>query len=311
VEFWVKNDGLTHPIYGGNKVRRAEGLIREAKRRGARRILTIGAVGSHHVLTMALFAKAAGVGCAAVLVPQPRSPHVVETIRAALGQGLEPYCTRWQIGVPFALMRALRRDDYFVAPGGSNLIGATAYADAVGELADQLSQQHIEPPDWIVVALGSGGTAAGLAAGVIRHRLPSRVLGVQVVPGFMVRYLARRLMRQTLRALNLADETGSSKDVLAIDTTELGEGYGLATPAGNEATTVAAEMGLELDPTYTAKAFAGALRLRNRKRLERSDRPARILYWHTLTATSIEPLLSGAPSEDELPSDVRRLLGST
>ena len=53
---WVKRDDLTSPIYGGNKVRKLERLIPEALARGKKRIITVGAVGSHHVLATAVFA---------------------------------------------------------------------------------------------------------------------------------------------------------------------------------------------------------------------------------------------------------------
>ena len=308
-ELWVKNDGLTHPLYGGNKVRRAEALIREAHRLFARRILTVGPVGSHHVLTMTLFAKAAGLDCAAVLIPQPRTEHVVETIRAAVGQGLEPHCTRFTIGIPFALSLAYRPGDYFVPPGGSNLIGARAYADAVEELKDQLLEAKLPAPDWIVMPFGSGGMVAGVAAGVVQHGLRSKVVGVQVVPGIVTRVHARRLFRRMVRDLLVARPP--SGDVLLIDDSELGEGYGFATPAGDQATRVAAKVGLDLDQAYTAKAFAYVLRLIDSAKAPQSGRaPIRVLYWHTLAATPIAPLLTSAPLERDLPSGVRRLLGS-
>ena len=60
-ELWLKNDGLSHPIYGGNKVRKAERLVAEALRCGAKRVLSFGAAGSHHLLTLTLFARAAGL----------------------------------------------------------------------------------------------------------------------------------------------------------------------------------------------------------------------------------------------------------
>jgi D-cysteine desulfhydrase len=309
VELWVKNDGLTHPLYGGNKVRRAEALIREAQRRGARRILTVGPVGSHHVLTMTLFAKAAGLDCAAVLIPQPRTEHVVETIRAALGQGLKPHATRSTVGIPFALVSAYRPGDYFVPPGGSNLIGARTYADAVEELKDQLLEGKLEAPDWIVMPFGSGGMVAGVAAGVVQHGLRSKVVGVQVVPGIATRALCRRLFRQMVRDPSVARPPPG--DVLVLDDSELGEGYGFATSAGEQAMRVAAKVGLQLDQAYTAKAFAYVLRLLESAKASHSSATAiRVLYWHTLAATPIEPLLTSAPLERDLPSSVRRLLSA-
>jgi 1-aminocyclopropane-1-carboxylate deaminase/D-cysteine desulfhydrase-like pyridoxal-dependent ACC family enzyme len=98
---------------------------------------------------------------------------------------------------------------------------------------------------------------------------------------------------------------------LSFDATQVGPGYGADSAAGARATAVAAELGLVLDQTYTAKAFAHVLELlRAASNVEarRLGRPQRILYWHTLSATPLEPLLLAAPSEAELPAAVQRLL---
>jgi D-cysteine desulfhydrase len=299
-ELWLKNDGLSHPIYGGNKVRKAVPLLAEARRRGARRVLSFGAAGSHHLLTLALFARAAGLESAAVLIPQPHSEHASDTLRAALGLGLHAYPAQHPALVPWLFARAVRRFDYVIPPGGSNVLGASACADAVGELATQIAKGELPTPDWIVVPLGSGGTCGGLAAGVIRRGLPCRVLGVQVVPGPAPRAAARFLARAVLRATGHAHLANQLRSQLSFDTEQLGMGYGFASAAGTRATERARTIGLELDQTYTAKAFASVLELLNGTStpdIVRAGRPLRILYWHTLAATELGPLLEAAPRE--------------
>lgn len=296
-EVWLKNDGLSHPLYGGNKVRKAERLIAEALARGARRVVSVGAAGSHHVLTLTLFARAAGLESAAVLFPQPRTEHALDTLRAALGLGLTAQPVPHAAAIPFHLARLLRRGDYFVPPGGSNAIGAAACADAVAELRTQIDAGELPVPDLIVVALGSGGTCAGLANGIVQHGLPTRVLGVQVVAGLAPRLAARYLASGR-----------EARARLGFDATRVGAGYGFATAAGDAATVTARSIGLELDPTYTAKAFAALCELARRGMPQIKKRPARLLYWHTLTATPLEPLLQSAPSEAELSIELRRLL---
>jgi D-cysteine desulfhydrase len=309
VELWIKNDGLTHPVYGGNKVRKAERLIESAKRRGARRILTVGAAGSHHVLTSALFARAHGLRCAAVLFPQPRTEHVEQTLRAALGQGLEAYPVEDGLRVPWQLARAFRPGDFFVPPGGSNVEGSLAYADALDELSAQLVRARIPRPDAIVVALGSGGTAAGIAAGVLRRGLPTRVVGVQVVPGRVPPAIARRLTRRVLARLGAPRARADVEAKLVVDARQLGPGYGHPSPAGERALAVGREIGLELDATYTAKAFAGALSLVEAWNARECDgEPRRVLYWHTLSAVSLNDLLKSAPSVSDLDAELSRLL---
>jgi 1-aminocyclopropane-1-carboxylate deaminase/D-cysteine desulfhydrase-like pyridoxal-dependent ACC family enzyme len=79
---WVKRDDLTGEAYGGNKVRKLEYLLADARARGATRLVTIGAVGSHHVLATTLYGRREGFAVEAALVPQPRTDHVVEVVRA-------------------------------------------------------------------------------------------------------------------------------------------------------------------------------------------------------------------------------------
>ena len=308
-ELWLKNDGLSHSVYGGNKVRKAERLVAEAMRRGAPRVLSFGAAGSHHLLTLTLFARAAGLRSAAIVFPQPHTQHATDTLRAALGLGLEAHPARHVALIPWVLSRTLRRGDYVVAPGGSNVVGALACADAVDELALQIAAGALPTPDWIVVPLGSGGTCAGIAAGVVRRGLACRVLGVQVVGGAGPRLAARFLARQALHRSGFGERTRELARTLIFDTAQVGPGYGAASEAGTRATAIAAGIGLELDPTYTAKAFAATLELlRSATTRASSERPLRVLYWHTLAATSLEPLLTAAPTEAELPASLRQLL---
>jgi len=310
-ELWLKNDGLSHEVYGGNKVRKAERLVAEAVRRGAKRVLSFGAAGSHHLLTLTLFARANGLQSAAFVFPQPCTEHALDTLRAGLGLGLELHPVRHAALIPWLLPRVRRPGDYLIAPGGSNVIGARACADAVDELALQIAAGTLPSPDLIVVPLGSGGTCAGLAAGVVRRRLPCRVLGVQVVGGVGPRLAARYLARETLRQSGAAGRVAELEACLSFDATQVGPGYGAGSAAGARATAVAREFGLVLDQTYTAKAFARVLELlRTAPSAETRDtpRPLRILYWHTLSATPLAPLLLSAPSEGELPVAVRRLL---
>lgn len=302
---FVKNDGLTHPVYGGNKVRKAERIVVSVASRNAKRILTLGAAGSHHVLTMALFARERGLATAAVLLPQIATPHVEATLRASIGAGVEVYPARGAVELPLAMLAAYRWGDAIVPPGASTVEGTLGTVDAVGEVAEDVRRGAIPEPDVIVVPLGSGGTCAGILAGLVQHRLGSRVVGVLVAKNPLARPLVLRLARRTLSLLGTAPDRGFAAR-LDIDARFIGPGYGAATPAADRAIEVARDaIGLELDATYTAKAFAAALDLAG---VPSPTRPRRILYWHTLSAAPLAPLLAGAPRVDELSAAVRRLL---
>lgn len=305
-ELWLKDDGRTHPVYGGNKVRHVAALVRDAEERGARRIVTFGAAGSHHVLAMTLFARARGLACRAVLAAQPRSEHAVDTLRAALGAGLEAFPAWPSVSAPLALARAFDFGDVLVPPGGLGARGASAYADAVGELALQCEALGVSPPDCIVVPLGTGVTAAGLLAGVTLRRLATTVVAVAVVGNPLARAFVTAMARSVLA--RRGGEPGALRaDSLRVERGFVGDGYGAPTRAGELARVRAAAAGIELEPTYTAKAMACALELVDRARSVRRERPLRILYWHTLSAAPLEPLLAAAPSFEELPRSLQRL----
>src|SRR3954470_15601100 len=72
---WVKEDGLYGP-HGGNKARKLEWLLADARRRGRSTVLTGGAIGTNHGLATALYARELGIRTVLVLVPQPDSDHV-------------------------------------------------------------------------------------------------------------------------------------------------------------------------------------------------------------------------------------------
>jgi 1-aminocyclopropane-1-carboxylate deaminase/D-cysteine desulfhydrase-like pyridoxal-dependent ACC family enzyme len=304
----VKRDDLTSPLYGGNKVRKLEYILADARARGATRLVTIGAVGSHHVLATTLFGVREGFAVEAALVPQPKTEHAVEVVRAGLGGGLRAMAVGGYAGVVANVVpRVLAKGSYFVTVGGSSALGALGYVDGARELAAQVRAGEMPEPDLVVVALGSGGTVGGIAAGLEAEGLRSKVMGVVVAePAWFVAWRARRLARACLRLLGLRPRRGWLDDRLTLDRRWLGAGYGHATDAGARATIEAAEGGLTLDPTYTAKTFAAALARVAAWSAEPA--PKTVLYWHTLSSASVAPLLSRAPSEASIDVRVRGLL---
>lgn len=288
---WLKHDGLTHPVYGGNKIRKLLFVLDEVERLGARRILTFGTTGSHHVLATAVLARARGIDTAAILTPQPMTPHVEEMSRAIAAQGVRIYRAASTLGVPLVFLAAEEPGDYVLPPGASTPLGARGYAEAVLELARQVRAGLLREPDVIVVPLGSGGTAAGLLAGLVHYELKSRVLAVTVSKAPLARAHVLRLAKQTLDAMGSLADASELEGRLVVDREQLGDGYGHA-PDDFEmlAELARRELELELDETYTSKAFAAALSL-VRSTLPR-DRPLEVLYWHTLSATPLAPLLA-------------------
>lgn len=301
-ELWVKDDGAIHPLYGGNKARKLHAVLAALAAAPPRRLLTFGAAGSHHVLATALFAGLAGIPVQAVLLPEPHTEHVEAIFRALIGQqiAIEPALSKAR-AVP-AFLRSYRRGDHVLGPGGAGLPATLAYVDAARELERQVKQGALPPPDEIVVALGSGTTAAGLLVGLASTRLASRVIAVQVIGGSLSRAMTLGLAWRAARSLGLRD-SGRLAERLTVERGELGSGYGLPTPSSEVASRRGADAGLSLDPTYTAKAFAHAL-----ARTARGPAGRVVLYWHTLSTLPLAPLLAGAPALAELEPRLRQLL---
>ena len=299
VGLWVKRDDLTSPIYGGNKVRKLERLIPHALERGKKRIVTVGAVGSHHVLATAIFGARAGLGVEAALVPQRRTEHVVRNVRADLAAHATLRPVRTYVGAAISALMHGGRDAYLVPMGGSNVIGSLGYVDAAFELAKQVEAGELPEPDAVIVTLGSGGTAAGLAAGFALAGMKTTVVGVVVAsPAWFVAGWARRLVRRVYEAAGGRDPR-ALEGRLRVVTTQLGRGYGEPTDAARRALEIGRENGLALDLTYTAKCFAGALEYM------RNTRDSNVLYWHTLSSAPLDALLENAPP---LPRALERLL---
>jgi 1-aminocyclopropane-1-carboxylate deaminase/D-cysteine desulfhydrase-like pyridoxal-dependent ACC family enzyme len=298
---WVKRDDLVAALYGGNKVRKLERLLGAARAAGKSRILTLGAAGSHQVVATVLYGRRAGFEVEAVLVPQPASEHARRNLRASLAQGLEPIVSPSWPAAPAIVATRLRRDTYFVPLGGSNVLGSLGFVDAASELATQVASGTMPEPEVVVVALGSGGTAAGLAVGFEAAEMRTRVLAVAVSqPAPVLAAMARRVARKTAEELGLSRaRIVRAVKRIEIDRRWIGRGYGWSTPEGEAALDAAARTGVVLDPTYTAKAFACALAM-----ARAPTRSGPILYWHTLSTAPMEPLLAGTR---ELPADLARL----
>jgi 1-aminocyclopropane-1-carboxylate deaminase/D-cysteine desulfhydrase-like pyridoxal-dependent ACC family enzyme len=295
---WIKRDDLSNPMYGGNKVRKLAHLLDDAKNHGATRVVTVGGVGSHHVLATGIFGKRAGFRVDAALLSQPQSPHVLETIRATAAQGVGLFPVASYTEAKRLLESWVASGAYCIPAGGSNRLGTLGVMNAASELAAQVRAGDLPEPDLIVVPLGSGGTAAGLLAGLARAGLESRVLAVTVAGPPQLFARKTRALAKTLVEPLVWPRVEAR---LEIETSYLGDGYGHATDAGANATREAAKLGITLDDTYTAKAFAAALArvVLGRERT--------ILYWQTLSSAPMAPLLLGAPREHELDAAVRRL----
>jgi 1-aminocyclopropane-1-carboxylate deaminase/D-cysteine desulfhydrase-like pyridoxal-dependent ACC family enzyme len=306
---WVKRDDLSAPDYGGNKVRKLEFLLGATLRQGARRLITVGAAGSHHALATTLYGRRHDLPVTLVLFPQPLTPHVREVLLADVALGAELRWAPRMEAIPVAcyLARLAHRADApaVIPAGGSNPVGTLGYVSAALELAEQVEAGMLPAPDTIHVAAGTLGTVAGLAIGLALAGLPTRIHGVRIASPLVTN--ERNLRRLIAGASSILTGSGlrlpSTPELMeriVLSHEAIGGGYGHAT-AGGTAATAALSGRLALDATYTAKA-AGAMLDRVAMEADQVH-----LFWHTLSAA--EPALPGdLPGASALPSRFRRYL---
>jgi 1-aminocyclopropane-1-carboxylate deaminase/D-cysteine desulfhydrase-like pyridoxal-dependent ACC family enzyme len=311
-DIWVKDDGQTAAAYGGNKVRKLERLLALAQSLGASRLLTIGAAGSHHVLATTLYGRRVGLPTHAVLTPQPWSTHAEATLRAGIHAGLSAVPAQSYLAALLQIRRQRRPGDFVIGPGGCGSQGTWAYSLAIEELRDQLLAQGVRQVEAIVVAAGSGSTAAGLLAGILRTGIARRLIAVQVAPNPGLRSMIVGQAVYSSWQHRYAARPWDALRTLCLDRRFVGEGYGHRTDLGDRASELARSFGLELEPTYTAKAFASALSWVGRATQPQHPCKLRLhqrrtyLYWHTLSSAPMAALLDGA--SETLPSELAQLL---
>ncbi|MBA3300721.1 MAG: pyridoxal-phosphate dependent enzyme [Thermoleophilaceae bacterium] len=274
---WVKDDSRSAPLWGGNKPRKLEWILADAARRGKRSILTFGGLGTNHGLATALYARERGMKCVLALVEQPRDEHVEAQLERIAQSGARVYLTRDAVrtALAFPWIYARGGRPYVLPPGGSSPVGALGFVQAAIELGAQVDAGELPVPRAIVVALGSGGTAAGLAAGLTLAGLrDTRVVAVLVNDKLkLTEASVTRLARRSLKLLGSPD---SPLAPIKVVTGFMGPGYGHATPEAARAIAEAAGAGLALDPVYTGKAMA-ALRAG-------AAGAGPVLFWNTQSA---------------------------
>ena len=299
---WVKHEGDSHAVYGGNKLRTLEAWFGHARARGAKRIWAIGAYGSNHAIATILHAKTAGLEGAALLFPQPPSAWAIENCGAMIATGAPLVRLRSVVQVPFRGYDIARRerDAVVMPPGGATPIGTFGALEAAFELAAQISAGLAPPPVRIVLPIGSACTTAGLLAGLsLAHAIGAWpwplpiVHGVRVTPWPVTsRVRIANLARATLA--RVAQLGGPVIDVglralyarLVVDGRELGAGYGHETPRGKRAILTIGTP--RLDGVYAAKAAAAMMRLHR-------DGIGPLLFWATKATREL-----AAPSPDAL-----------
>ena len=266
---YFKRDDLTGIGLGGNKVRKLEFIIGKALEEGADTLVVCGGFQSNMARVSAAMANRVGMKVELVLggLPgEPRPPIGNLLLDHLLGAGIRLVDTvpRWEFGEFLheiaEELRSEGRRPFVLAPGGSSPEGMAGYFNATLEMAEQFSEQGIEP-NRIFVAVGSGSTFGGLVLGAMYVEPSFEVVGISV--SRMSDYLSEKIPQLTADAIGLLglDTRARGGDLTTYDQ-YIGEGYGALTEGACEAIRLVAETeGVFLDPVYTGKCMAGLVDL--------------------------------------------------
>lgn len=252
---WVKRDDLTGLAGGGNKVRKLEHLCADALAQGCDVLVTGGGEQSNHARLTAAAANVLGLGCTIVLAGDPMA---VPTGNVVLDHVLGPEIV-WAGPIAYYALEQRMRDEadrlhadgrrpYLIPVGGASTIGELGYVVAALEILHQLPEVR-----FVVTADGSGGTHAGLAAGLGSL---DAVLGVDAGTRPDLDDVVPTKAAEAAALAGLPAPTG----VVHVDHDRFGDAYGAPTESCREALDLAARLeGLILDPVYTGKAMAGLI----------------------------------------------------
>lgn len=266
-EVWIKRDDLTGFGLSGNKVRKLELLLNDALERGCHSVVTCGGIQSNHCRATALAARQ--LGLEPILLLRGAAPAIPEAnllLDHLLGAEIH-FCNaddyRWKRD---QLMQEIARPDSYIIPeGGSNGLGALAFARASAEVKEG-------PFDAVICAVGTGGTLTGLALGAEL----GPIMGIAVCED-------RTAFRQRVDQI-AADATNFGLGTLppigqGWDIIEgyQGPAYAIATPEIWDTIRLLARLeGVLLDPVYTGKAMHALV-----TEVQKGNWGQRLLFWHT------------------------------
>lgn len=288
-EVFFKRDDMTGLELSGNKIRKLEFLLADAKEKGATTILTCGGAQSNHCRATALAAARCGMKSILLLrTSDVANPPAIEgniLLNKMAGAEIiwissEEYNDRDAIFQrEIDCLKQKGEIAYVIPTGGSNYIGSWGYVQAIQEIADDLVNIGLDDGETTILsATGSGGTMAGLLLGKKMFNLDLDVVGVNVCDD--EQYFLDEIGAICDKFCQEYDQIFSitREDIQVLDG-YVGRGYALSKPEELQAIYDLARLeGVILDPVYTGKAYYGMVSelAKNRDRFGK-----RIVFIHT------------------------------
>ncbi len=282
---WIKRDDLFADPMGGNKARALEFLLGNVLPNDL--LVTVGSEGSTHVLSVATYGRRLGAHVAAGRWRQIMNPTAarISALTARVADEAPVFRT---IAGAYAWGWRRRRAPRarWIAAGGATPLGVLGHVNAGLELVEQINGGDLPPPARVVVPFGTGATSAGLALAFAIAGLKTTVVGVRVVSLVVGRGArARRLASDTARLIEGLEKHRLSRvarDAVYVSHGAFGGAYGRETENARAAAAHLRDAaGIELDATYSAKAFHVALDL---------ARHGPTLFWLTFDSRALNTL---------------------
>ncbi|MBS6952759.1 MAG: D-cysteine desulfhydrase family protein [Enterocloster asparagiformis] len=300
VELYVKREdfsGMT--LFGGNKIRKLEYLLRDAMEKGCDTVVTYGATQSNHAMETATAARKCGLNpvlfLAAIVTPDEadiRANLLLDTILGAEiniipanGRSTKQTMEESQDLIQGRIreLEAQGHKVYNIPTGGSLPLGACGFVDAFVETMEQAGAIGLKP-DYLFTATGSTGTLSGLCAGKALMGSGTKLVGIAVGP--KPADYAGEVVSLANEALGLlgAKET-VTPDLFTVCSQYYGDGYEVPSPAANDDIRYLARTeGIFTDPVYSGKSFHGMM---EHIRDGRVPKGSTVIYLHTGGATAL------------------------
>ncbi len=295
INLYIKRDDFTGKnLFGGNKVRKLEYLIGDAKAQGCDYVFTYGATQSNHAMETASACCTAGLKCVLYLTAfvdpdenDYRANLLLDKILGAEIHIVKPegdetendaQARSFELAkAQIAKLEAEGHKCYNVPVGGSTFVGSAAFAKGYVELQEQLDQAGVHA-DYIVHCTGSGGTMAGIVAG---HKLVNSDAKIVSINAFLPadNYIDLAVEHANDALAWVGSDVRVNTEDFNIDLGYYLPGYEQPSEGGSEAIRMLArEEGIFLDPVYTGKAFAGLL---DYVRTGKIPQGSNVVFWHT------------------------------
>lgn len=258
-KFLIKRDDLTGVELSGNKVRKLEFLIAEARRKKSDYIFTCGGEQSNHCRATAIAAAMKGIKSRLYLWGSERKHSDGNLFLDKLIGSEIVYLSKDEyLRVNEIMMKdkasleAAGKKAYIIPEGGSSALGIWGYINFIKELSSQIRKNQI---NGIITAAGSGGTSAGLLLGSLIYDFPVKIFAVNVL------YNKNEITQKVLSLAHEANERFKLNVKIDSSKFEVIDGYsneGYKHIEDNKIEVILKlfrETGILTDPAYTGKAF--------------------------------------------------------